>query len=1097
MAVTAPTNPSNGDIAGPTVVLNLDHTAEVNKAIYLVVCGRTFSGFGGHDDFDVSATFGGVAMDRWASWYSAGRTDLMRFWIFSLRKALVSPGTDTLTFTSGSASGIDEYSAIAFNVGGGALNGGVVLPGGYYPFDPVETLTKTAYGWAVGGMQITMTWGRQGASGVSIAQGTQFATASGIVANYLATNDTEISFTATRSPSGILGMCSFLIPPEESTTGGVCQPVLTDIIPIAVFSPGYAATSGFPYANLMNGSPFSGRQGNILPFPGTIRSLAFRAQLGALGSGRTVNCAFARGGYDASSGGEGFMWPSVTSVGVDLVDPDEIVLLDGQAFAFSRYEQIGMQVSYTGGSGLVSPDFAASVLLESGGGPTVNDQVYGGGVIAANGGDVDVARYVGILHPSGSIWAPTTTDERSLTGIDVVIEELVVPYQTATDLDPDFQYYVVVDDALQDGSPGTVDTTATLIPNTMNRAFARRRFSLFVPKHHFVSVAAIQRNGSSAALRHGPILRVRPAVRGEFMLSGRSAHSGPFAFLTSANSDGSKWTAGALVADELKLAQPMPPLTFVGGSADLTGVYTDLGGEAPGGSTAWAQALRVNAAPTAMPDLVIAGAETTGETGGSAPVAGGDLVGLTWTPTSLPNGTRQFWTIPGAVTPPPLEGDDEGGDDDHGGPGGSDGIPDCVTGPTLGACLLQGPPTSVSTIAVAPSTTSGATIATTPTPTSAAPVEDEDNPTGGDEDVGGGEDVEPEDPGPSAGGGGEAPLALGGWRLAQPFARGAIAIDFDTMRCWMVGHAQTDDILEFNLPAMGTGTDVSAWPRVDPVRTIPGWWPKGYAHGLLWWQGKLWASPRVFYDQPPSSEEGLTIYGIDPSNLGAGVETMTFSSLRRQTFTGFVKRGPGLDPLLGGGGYESGQGTVSGPTLATLDEIVRFSYQWLDQPGAALEDWDTRAPRAPNYTPLIGYANLADPAPGYPGDSWMGWVPRTIDGVLEGRWASDRIYGGGLVLPDGITYWPWMGTGDLDYRNQTYTFAPNNRNRTYRYRYDPVTFAFLGFEAAEEFDTNLNNDSITAVLGHELDADGNIYLAHGYQWASGPYVTDVALKVFG
>ncbi len=331
---------------------------------------------------------------------------------------------------------------------------------------------------------------------------------------------------------------------------------------------------------------------------------------------------------------------------------------------------------------------------------------------------------------------------------------------------------------------------------------------------------------------------------------------------------------------------------------------------------------------------------------------------------------------------------------------------------------------------------------------------------------------------------------LGGWRITQPFARGAIAIDFSRMKLWMAGHAQDNTIVEYDLPAMGTGTDPDAWPIVVPVRTIQQWWPKGYPHGLLFWHGKVWVAPRVFYDQPPSSGEPLTIYAIDG-------ETMTFPALLRQTFSGFVKRGPGLDPYIGGGGYESGQATVSGPTLATLDGKILITHGWPGLPGDNLEHWNERAPRAPNYNPLIGYTNLADPSPGVPGDSWMGWVPRVVTGVLQGRWASDRIYGGGLVLPEGITFWPWMGTGDLDYRNQSYTFAPDNMNRTYVYHYNATTFALIGYEAAPEFDASPLANAITAIVGQELGPDGKVYLAHGYQWQSGAYRTDVVLKVYG
>jgi hypothetical protein len=49
------------------------------------------------------------------------------------------------------------------------------------------------------------------------------------------------------------------------------------------------------------------------------------------------------------------------------------------------------------------------------------------------------------------------------------------------------------------------------------------------------------------------------------------------------------------------------------------------------------------------------------------------------------------------------------------------------------------------------------------------------------------------------------------------------------------------------------------------------------------------------------------------------------------------------------------------------------------------------------------------------GDSWVGWEPRTINGVRQGRWASDGIEGGGLLLPDGLEVLAAHGPGELKY----------------------------------------------------------------------------------
>jgi hypothetical protein len=273
---------------------------------------------------------------------------------------------------------------------------------------------------------------------------------------------------------------------------------------------------------------------------------------------------------------------------------------------------------------------------------------------------------------------------------------------------------------------------------------------------------------------------------------------------------------------------------------------------------------------------------------------------------------------------------------------------------------------------------------------------------------------------------------------------------------------------------MGSGTDVSGWPVVTRTGTIAGWWPaaQGYCNGLVLWRGKLWAAPRLFYDTNPPAT--MSIYAQDG-------ETLTFQ-LPRQVFAGFVKRGPGADPLLGCGGYESGQGSSSGPSLATLSGQPLVRYGWPSDPGAVgangvPANWNGRAPRDPNYFPVNHQ------------DSWVAWEPRVINGEMQGRWACDCIYGGGLVLPEGICYWAHMGTGDIDYARQRATFAAEGAERTYVYSYDRTTYALQGFGQSQ--------DVGAFISGQELGPDGKVYLAQGNAWASGRYRVDVALKVFG
>lgn len=301
---------------------------------------------------------------------------------------------------------------------------------------------------------------------------------------------------------------------------------------------------------------------------------------------------------------------------------------------------------------------------------------------------------------------------------------------------------------------------------------------------------------------------------------------------------------------------------------------------------------------------------------------------------------------------------------------------------------------------------------------------------------------------------------VGGWRLVEPFARGSIAIDFDTRRLFLAGHAQERYVRVYDLPPMGEGDDPAAWPALTPRVTIPKFWDDardGDAYGLCWWRGKLWVSPRIFYDTAPAPD--LRLYATDG-------EVMTVD-LPRQKFAGFVKRGPGVDPFLGGGCYQSGQGSASGNTAATLGGEVMLTWGWPAMPTTAA-DWNARQPRPANYSVKA--------------DSWVGWNPRNG----EGRWASDRVYGGGLVLPEGVTYWCRLGTGDLDYARQSETFGATESDRTYAFRFDPRTWALKGWE-----ETTLGQ-----IGGQEIDAQGRVYLCERDAWTSARWKADPVLKVF-
>lgn len=311
---------------------------------------------------------------------------------------------------------------------------------------------------------------------------------------------------------------------------------------------------------------------------------------------------------------------------------------------------------------------------------------------------------------------------------------------------------------------------------------------------------------------------------------------------------------------------------------------------------------------------------------------------------------------------------------------------------------------------------------------------------------------------------------IGGWRVAQEYPRGGLAIDFDSGRVFIGGHAQRQEIVEFSLVrrsdetgkpekiSPGTGDDVVKWPRLDPVEVHTGFWEGGYVGGLYFKDNTLWASPKKFYDMSPPSS--FHLYG---KNLDTGkIETVLVELPRQEFGGGFVKGKPDTI-LLGCGGYESGQGSVSGPTLATLDgkALIR-------QANHGTMKFEKRELRPPTYWPTKHV------------DGWIALEPR--DGI--GRWACDRVHAGGIWHPRGIAYWALLGIGDLDYARQNETFAASNE--TWLYTYDPKTYGGVEFKKWDHGHAH----------GHEVAEDGRVYLLIRNAWRSGMARVDSVIKVF-
>lgn len=264
------------------------------------------------------------------------------------------------------------------------------------------------------------------------------------------------------------------------------------------------------------------------------------------------------------------------------------------------------------------------------------------------------------------------------------------------------------------------------------------------------------------------------------------------------------------------------------------------------------------------------------------------------------------------------------------------------------------------------------------------------------------------------------PETVGGWNLENPFARGGFAYDPATRRLRMVGHSQRSDVFEYILPPMGQGPDPAAWPVVSGTAVKQVWPPFAgentpYVESVAFWQGKFWYVQRVYYNTGTAGN--VVLYADDG-------QTMTIP-VYQQTAGGFGKGKDGT-LYLAAGGNPSGQGGQAGVAMATIDATAP---KWLIGPagnfGAA---WDFREDRPCDGTFVYWTGDKTTAS-----DWWGCLNPRTINGVLVGKWASDMVYGGCHVSPAGADFWVTLGCDEINYNFQGTAFS--HRLVTCRFRF--------------------------------------------------------------
>ena len=263
---------------------------------------------------------------------------------------------------------------------------------------------------------------------------------------------------------------------------------------------------------------------------------------------------------------------------------------------------------------------------------------------------------------------------------------------------------------------------------------------------------------------------------------------------------------------------------------------------------------------------------------------------------------------------------------------------------------------------------------------------------------------------------------VGGWRINQPYCYGGLAIDFATMRAWTCGNRADNQcgLFGYQLPAMGSGQSVGAWPQVNPAwdygapyppMTGGGWYT--YATGLLWKDDLIWISGKVYYSQPPIPDTTIRKFSLSGS-AATMVDTITLAGRSAQQFGGGFVKGA-AEPTPAGGVYESGYG-YSGPSWMTMDGTIINSFPPFNAPKGEREK------RPDNYSCLAPSDWFIDPDP------------------PVGYMVAGRMFGGGFKVGDTTCFVIRHGTGPLKYSFQGDYFsdpAQGSPTETLLYRYGP------------------------------------------------------------
>ena len=281
---------------------------------------------------------------------------------------------------------------------------------------------------------------------------------------------------------------------------------------------------------------------------------------------------------------------------------------------------------------------------------------------------------------------------------------------------------------------------------------------------------------------------------------------------------------------------------------------------------------------------------------------------------------------------------------------------------------------------------------------------------------------------------------LGGFRLASPYASEGLALLTDAqgqVTAIIAGaHRQEQALHRYLLPAgLGASDRVAEYPILTPDRTwavsalFPSWLDGQTLRDVTVVRAgnryELAGIGRVFYNTAPRAATRISVRALDARGDTISGTRVIDVPLPEQEFTGFVKHLESARDLesIGGGGYDSGQGSVAGLSFAQLSNGI----------------W-TRRLTPPPFGDLTTPRLPRDAAYSCPeGASWVCLPP--VNG--RGIWSTEHVPSGGVRLENTLLFIATLGYGPRTYARQSATFGDPALDRAvaYAFQIDPRTDA--------------------------------------------------------